>query len=534
MPPTPRRRASACLFLLLLSLLAVVPSTSTAAARAGADLSISPQHYVGGQRLTFAGNIGARGERRVKLQINLSRPGDEWKDVDDFRGTTTQRNGDFSFGYTAPSMFGIRMRVASGRLTTPPITFQAESQDLVIEAEDQDSRQAPQAGQAFEVRVDTTPNSDGERDLVRRTDLPPPAFPGRVLTLQRRAVEQSSVPSYTDQWTTVATTTANAQGKGVFTGLSTDADTVYRVRQERWTQGGSKIGWYPSYPLLVDVADGVSRVRSTAATTAERSTARTSSRTVAFKDVASVTAAETFQWRPALWDWGWTYGESLSDGPSRGTYADGEWVDWADGTGRAAKHNGGVMLDTQRQNSDEPKYDDSYGSTAITLRDAPMKYGRWEVRLRTKSTETGEVDPRVLVELVPDAAGSYGCGNRNITVAEFVPHGSAVKIGAKNGGSRWDRTVRDAWTNGASKAFAVEVTRSHISWFIEGRIVGTVRNESAISDVPLTLRLSLAGQGQAAVNRTQAISDWQRAYSLERGAQKTNGATLAQSNLGGC
>ena len=95
---------------------------------------MSPHHYIGGQRLTFEGNIGARGERRVKLQINLSRPGDEWKDVDDFRGATTQRDGDFSFGYTAPSMFGIRMRVASGRLSTPPITFQADSQDLVVEA----------------------------------------------------------------------------------------------------------------------------------------------------------------------------------------------------------------------------------------------------------------------------------------------------------------------------------------------------------------------------------------------------------------
>ena len=135
MPTTPRRRVSACLFLLLLSLLAVVPLTTTSAsARAGAALSVSPQHYIGGQRLTFEGNIGARGERRVKLQINLSRPGDEWKDVDDFRGATTQRDGDFSFGYTAPSMFGIRMRVASGRLSTPPITFQADSQDLVVEA----------------------------------------------------------------------------------------------------------------------------------------------------------------------------------------------------------------------------------------------------------------------------------------------------------------------------------------------------------------------------------------------------------------
>ena len=225
MPTTPRRRLSACLFLLVLSLLAVVPVTVTAtsaSARAAAALSVSPHHYIGGQRLTFEGNIGARGERRVKLQINLSRPGDEWKDVDDFRGATTQRDGDFSFGYTAPSMFGIRMRVASGRLNTPPITFQADSQDLVVEARSGESGLEPGqvlAGEPFRIEVDTTPNSDGERDLARRTDLPPPAYQGRVLTLQRAPVDQVGVPSYTDQWTTLGTTTTNAQGKGVFTGL---------------------------------------------------------------------------------------------------------------------------------------------------------------------------------------------------------------------------------------------------------------------------------------------------------------------------
>ena len=256
-----------------------------------------------------------------------------------------------------------------------------------------------------------------------------------------------------------------------------------------------------------------------------------------FKDVASTTAAETFQWRPSLWDYGWTYGESLTDGPSRGSDPVGHWVDWADGTGRAAKHNGGVMLDTQRQNSDEDKFDGSRGSTAITMRDNPMKYGRWEVRMRTKSTETHAYDPHVLIELVPDAPADYHCGAQTITVADFTPHGSNVQVGARAlaGAKEWSRTVRDAWTNGSSTAFGVEVTKRHISWFIEGRVVATVKSRAAVSDVPMTLRLSLAGRGLDEVNRTQAISDWQRGYSLDRGAQKTNGAPLQQgTHAGGC
>ncbi len=539
MPTTPRRRVSACLFLLLLSLLAVVPLTTTpASARAGAALSVSPQHYIGGQRLTFEGNIGARGERRVKLQINLSRPGDEWKDVDDFRGAMTQRDGDFSFGYTAPAMFGIRMRVASGRLSTPPITFQADSQDLVVEVLSGEPGLDPGqvlAAEPFRVEVDTTPNSDGERDLARRTDLPPPAHPGRVLTLQRRTVDQVGVPSYANQWTTVDTTTSNAQGKGVFTGVETDQDTVYRVRQEDWTEGGSKIGWYPSFPTYVDVVSGAraGSARTAAQPVAGRATA--GSVPVTFKDVASTTAAETYQWRPSLWDYGWTYGESLTDGPSRGSDPVGWWVDWTDGTGRAAKHNGGVMLDTQRQNTDEQP--GSRGTTAVTMRGNPMKYGRWEVRMRTKSTENHAYDPHVLIELVPDDPADYHCGAQTITVADFTPHGSDVEVGAKAlaGAKKWTRTVRDAWKNGSSTAFGVEVTRGHITWFIEGRVVATVKSQAAVSDVPMTLRLSLAGRGLDEINRTQAISDWQRGYSLERGAQKTNGAPMQQgTHAGGC
>ena len=61
------------------------------------------------------------------------------------------------------------------------------------------------------------------------------------------------------------------------------------------------------------------------------------------------------------------------------------------------------------------------------------------------------------------------------------------------------------------------MTKRHISWFIEGRVVATVKSRAAVSDVPMTLRLSLAGRGLDEVNRTQAISDWQRGYSLERG-----------------
>ena len=383
------------------------------------------------------------------------------------------------------------------------------------------------------ISVDTKPNSDGERDLARRTDLPPPAFPGRTLTLQRRLPTQVGVPSYTHQWENIGTATTNGQGKAVFDGVSTPEDAVYRVRQEAWTEDGSRIGWYPSFPTYVDVT---SSLQTRAATRVRSRTPTGTTVPVHARDVASTTAAETFQWRPSLWDYGWTYGESLTSGPSRGTDMVGRWVEWSDGTGRAAKHNGGVMLDSERDNRDDTAPGLSYGTTAITMRDNPMRYGRWEVRLRSKSTETHARDPRVRVELVPDNPADYHCGGQNITVAQLTPHGSNVTVGARAlSGSDWTRTVRDAWQNGGSVAFAVEVTQRHITWFVEGRVVATLENRAALSGVPLTLRLSMGGHGLEEINRTQVISDWQRGYSLERGDQKSNGAPLTKGTYaGGC
>ena len=522
-----RVRTAACLLVVgLVLLLLAAPSSS--AAGVSASLHISPGHYVGGQRLTFEGNIGVRGERRVHLQVNLDRPGDEWKDVDDFGGATTNRDGSFRFRYLAPSMFGIQMRVVSGRAATPAVTFRALSQDLVLEAP-----RSVSIGEQFQIAVDTTPNSDGERDLVRRTDLPPPAYPGRTLTLQRRTVPEVGVPSYTDQWVDQATTTTDGQGEAVFEGVATDDDAVYRVVQAAWTEDGSRIGWYPSFPTYVDVTSSSRTVAPPAARTVSGTTEGVP---LNVRDVASTTAAETFRWRPSLWDYGWTYGESLTSGPSRGTDPVGRWVDFADGTGRAAKHNGGVMLDSERENRDDTTSGRSYGTTAITMRGNPMRYGRWEVRLRSKSTETHARDPRVRVELVPDDHTQFHCGAQNITVAEVRPHGSDVEVGARSlSGSDWTRTIRDAWQNGASVAFAVEVTRSHITWFVEGRVVATLENQEALSGVPMTLRLSMGGDGLEEINRTQVISDWQRGYSLERGDPMSNGAPLTRGTYaGGC
>jgi len=523
---------------LLLPMLAVLlqasPSSSTTAARA--SLTVSPRDYIGGQRLVFEGNIGRTGKRTLRLQLNLGREGDPWQTIDRFR-PRTRANGDFRFGYRAPAMFGKYMRVVSkGGLATPSWKFYATSQDLVVWADAGGDLNEVVAGDYFDIRVDTTPTRE---ELKRRTDVPPPALPGRTLTLQRR-IEPAGPFGYVSQWQTLRTTTTDGRGAAKFAGLTvpTPGTVVYRVRQEDWTENGDRVGWYPSFPTYVRVlspagADNVAEATPGTEPAVARTAVPESSARAA---VGSKTAAERFEWRPSLWGFAWGYGESLTTRPADGAARQGWWLDAATGTGRAAKHNGGLQLDSQRQNDDDDQYDNSYGTTAATMRDNPMRTGRWEVRLRTKSTERDDADARVRVELVPDRASDYACGARNITIAEVLPHESSVLIGARNSaGKEWTRTVPNIRTKDVSAAFAVEVGKKHITWFREGRPIGTVQNPAAVPEVPMTLRLSLVGPEDREMDRTQAIFDWMRGYPLGEGRQVKSGNALKPGTHGfGC
>jgi hypothetical protein len=441
-----------------------------------------------------------------------------WTDLPGTRATT-RADGSFDFRHPALSMFGIRVRVASGRTATPGITSDARSQDLVLTAP-----QRVNVGDNFTIRVDTTPT------LPRRPDLPPPVFPGRDLTLQQRVNG--------DSWKTLGTTATDASGNGQFNVTAPNSSpAVYRVRQEDWIKNGSRIGWFPSFPAYVEVAGATGRAVTTPSgtTTASRgapSTQRSAAR-VAARASGSTTASQKYGWRPALFDFAWEFGESLTSRPYRGTDRRGGWLDSSNGSGRASKHNGGLMLDSQRGVDGAG----DFGTTAATLQGNPMKYGRWETKLRLKSPERNASDYHVKLELVPALAADYHCGGQNITVADLRPHGSTLTVGAKafRANREWTSRAPIGSLLGPSATFSVELARGHISWFLNGRVIATLRDQAAVSDVPMTLRFSLVGNGPQEMNRTQAISDWQRGFALDRGRTVTSGkAPQRGSYTGGC
>jgi hypothetical protein len=488
------------------------PTASTAQPRrAPASLVISPDSdYVGGQALVFSGNIGATGSRRVHLQLNAGYSGPVWGDVDGFSAPTTS-NGDFRFVYPAPAMFGIRYRVASGSLTTPFVTFDAHSQDLTVTPDG-----VPLAGLPFDLLVDTTPTLSRRPDTI---GLEP--IPGRTLTLQERVTPT--------RWKDLDTATVGLLGLARFTVTEPVGGLhVYRVVQEDWREDENRIGWFPSFPTYVDVRGTAPRGTSNSSGSSDTSEVPVATRgpsvapaRLTESSSSRVTASQTYQWGVALFDFAWVFGESLSAKPYRGSVRKGSWTEYNDGGGRVSSHNGGLYFDSKRDNKPGPG---DFGTTMATMAGNPMTYGRWEVRVRPRSEETGAHDYVVRAELVPADAGDYDCGAHNITVGELTAHGNSILVGVNAGDRRW--TYREAVTGGTNDVsfnVAAEVTKEHITWFLDGKPIATVNSAKAVSDLPMTLRLSMVGTGQQEMNDTDVLSDWQRGFSLLRGKQVTNG-----------
>lgn len=523
----PRAFKAACLPLLGLALLipalTITPATSSASSSLTSSTSSSAvtrgalrivnKSFVGGQGITYAGHLGVRGVRRIHLQTNMPNQGTSWNDLEGTGRWRTNRDGSFRFTTRALSMFNIRVRVKTRGHATPAINMTARSQDLTIEAP-----KRVDVGQPFTLRVDTTPTLRYRPDLVGL-----PVFKGRELTLQKRTAAGS--------WRTLAHSRVGATGMGSFRvtpGVSGTA--IYRVRQETWKKGVSWIGWFPSFPLAVQVGYAGSRVAPRAAAAAPVSAADPEGMTMA-RAAAGGTAAQRYNWAPSLWDFAWEFGESLTSRPYRGTDRPlkGVWRDRSYGSGRVAKHNGGMVLDSQRNRGGVG----DFGTTTSTLQGNPMNYGRWEVRMRLKQFEQNAANYRAIIELIPARKRDYHCGAQNITVAEIRATRPEIRIGAKTlrRDRQWSAT-RSFPNQDLQHAIAVEVTRGHISWFVDGRVIGTVRSRAA-ARVPRTLRLRLVGEGDREMNTINFISDWQRGFSLDRGRRVASGASLKRSKHGG-
>ena len=69
--------------------------------------------------------------------------------------------------------------------------------------------------------------------------------------------------------------------------------------------------------------------------------------------------------------------------------------------------------------------------------------------------------------------------------------------------------------------FAVEVTRSHISWFVDAHVVSTERRSQALSGVPSTVRFAMVGEPGKRMNVSRMQMDWLRYHTLRKPNRKS-------------
>ena len=183
-----------------------------------------------------------------------------------------------------------------------------------------------------------------------------------------------------------------------------------------------------------------------------------------------------------------------------------------DGTGRVNHINGGIGLDSQ-YGARRPRRH-RHHSCAVARQ-------RADVRALGDPDAVAVQGRRGQGLQGADGAGAgkasdYHCGAQNITIAEYRIHSNAVRVGA-NAIARnksWSYTKNSVKLEDVSHNFGVEVAKDHITWFIDGAPIAKVKSRAAVSDVPMTLRLSLEGDGNDEMNRTRSIYDWQRAWPI--------------------
>ncbi len=506
-------------------------TTAGTSARKGSSLRVTPKRFVGGQALTFSGRIPGANNKKLKLQSLFNRPGDKWITRSRSIGST-DRSGQFKFTQTAPSNYNIRYRVkaANGR-TSKVVRFQPRQQEVTLRLNGGKVQQRGQVagGQGFHIDVDTTPTGQG--DLGR----PPPAFPGRTLDLQQRVNG--------NQWQNIASTTSDDNGKARFyLSAGEPGLTAYRVRQAAIRTGGNRIGWFPSFPLEVRFVDpNASRTTPSARTQSPTSeSAAEENQPTAGRPMAPVSArsgggnpqaSARYKWGPTHWDFAWESGESLTDKPYRGRNRTGYWIDRSNGSGRAAAHNGGLALES---NLTESGRRGDHGTNSVTLAGNAITYGRWEFRRRIDVFERKGRDYRVKIELVPANAADSACGANTINVATVGYNSRKASLGVTSSDAKkaWTGSKRISRMGGNPHSWSVEVTRSQITWFLNGRSLATVKNRQAVPGVPLTPKLSLVGKGQKEMRRTRVLYDWQRGWTLNKQARKAQkGSGLKVKNL---
>ena len=153
------------------------------------------------------------------------------------------------------------------------------------------------------------------------------------------------------------------------------------------------------------------------------------------------------------------------------------------------------------------------GRVTATARTQSAKYGRWEARIRAVELTRGAHHYRFWWELVP--SGGNHC-RKGVVLASYKPGAHRAKGEVRTAGRQFTFSRKRDLRSRAWHTYAVEVTRNHVSWFVDTRVVRTERRDRALTGVELRPRLRIEAEAGGRMNDSRLQADWVRYYTLKR------------------
>lgn len=156
-------------------------------------------------------------------------------------------------------------------------------------------------------------------------------------------------------------------------------------------------------------------------------------------------------------------------------------------------------------------------SVSATLTDHAYRTGRWEIRLRSRRYATAFENYRVVTELIPAGERKQHCGARNVSLETYRLGKNKARFYLRN---RPDVqfTSKRRLSLGADQwhTFAVEVTKTRISWIVDTHVVASERRAAALSGALFTLRFKMKAVPGERMNPSRMQMDWLRYYTLQK------------------
>jgi len=177
------------------------------------------------------------------------------------------------------------------------------------------------------------------------------------------------------------------------------------------------------------------------------------------------------------------------------------------------------------------------GTVSATRDQAGYTTGRWEIRLRSRRYSTDAANFRVRTELVPAGDQEQRCGARDISLQGYRIGGQRANLWIRNLPDRqFSASKRLGLADDQWHTFAVEVTDSRVSWFVDAHVIRTERRPEALSGVPMTVRFTMLAQPGRRMNKSRMQMDWLRYFTLDRPNARSVDAppTNAGSYTGAC